>query len=157
MNNDLLSQLKDIEGLDAISAWPLAIGWWVVIALLAAIIFSTIFYLVRQRIFENSWKGSTTKILTEMQNALGNNNTQEIAIQLSEELRKIAIKKHSREQCAGLAGNDWLTWLSANDNNGFDWVNNGKLLIEAPYAPSGKNIKKDNVDLLINATRKWVK
>jgi hypothetical protein len=157
MNNNLLSQLKDIDGLDAISAWPLAIGWWIIIVLVLAIILAVVFYLVRQRMFKNSWKGSISRTLSEMQNALGNNNTQAIATELSEVLRIIAIKRFSRNECAGLAGKEWLQWLEKNDAASFDWVAHGKLLLEAPYAPSGKTIAKGNVDLLINATKKWVK
>ncbi|MBA2727152.1 MAG: DUF4381 domain-containing protein, partial [Parachlamydiaceae bacterium] len=32
--NPLLEQLHDIEGLDPISFWPLALGWWILIAVL---------------------------------------------------------------------------------------------------------------------------
>ena len=32
----LYAQLRDIRGLDAVSLWPLAPGWWLVVAIIFA-------------------------------------------------------------------------------------------------------------------------
>ena len=55
--------------------------------------------------------------------------------ELSELLKRIAMARHGRVACAGLQGQAWLDWLSAQDPNGFDWRQHGQPLIHAPYAP----------------------
>ena len=44
--NSLLEQLHDIEGIDAISMWPLAIGWWVLIALCVLALCILIYFII---------------------------------------------------------------------------------------------------------------
>jgi hypothetical protein len=155
--NDPLANLKDIEGLDSISMWPLAIGWWVLLALHAVIIIAVALFYLRKMAFMRSWQGTITAQLLQMQKSLSKNNSQQIATELSEILRKVAIKRYSRAACAGLSGDKWLQFLSAHDKNNFDWVGRGKLLIDAPYAPNGKNITADSLTMLIDATKKWVR
>ena len=58
---DLLSQLRDIRGLDAISWWPLAPGWWGVAALVPALIAGLYLYR-RQRLKKAaSWQAVRKK------------------------------------------------------------------------------------------------
>jgi hypothetical protein len=72
-------------------------------------------------------------------------------------MRRVAMQCSSRADCAGLEGHDWLRWLSANDPGKFDWTLRGSLLIEAPYAPPGRNVSPESVKVLIRAAKRWVK
>lgn len=154
--NDLLNKLHDIEGLDSISIWPLALGWWVLIGL-GIFLISLLAWLVSRRItFKRSWKNDTFQKLTVLENNLSEATSSKTVVLLSEYLRRICLKRFSRKECAGLTGNAWLKWLSEHDPHQFDWEKRGLLLIEMPYAPDKHIIPVDHVKELITATRNWV-
>ena len=52
----LMQQLHDIEGLDVIGPWPLAIGWWVSIVCGMLVLGSAIWLLSRRLAYLRSWK-----------------------------------------------------------------------------------------------------
>jgi hypothetical protein len=150
---ELLVQLDDIRGLGLIGWWPLAPGWWVLLALLALV---AVAVYLRHRAYWRSWKGDARKALDALDARLSGENQQEIAASFSTLLRRIAMRRHSRAECAGLSGQDWLRWLTAKDPRGFDWVAFGVLIVEAPYAPTGCDFSRKNLKDLISAAKKWV-
>jgi len=152
--NNLLARLYDISGLDYIGWWPLAPGWWAVLAI--AMILAGVAYL-RRRAYQRSWKGDALRALTALDKRLVGGNAQESAAALSVLLRRVAMQCSSRAECAGLKGADWLRWLTKKDPGGFDWASHGSLLIEAPYAPPGRNISPQSVKILIRAAMRWVR
>lgn len=160
--HSLLAQLHDIEGIDAVSPWPLAIGWWVVIVLLLLALFVVGWLVSRRVVFIYSWKYDTLQKLGELEHSLSKKFTEEIPqretiILFSEYLRRIAIRRFARKECAGLTGEEWLIWLSAHDENKFNWQEKGKLLIQAPYAPMHQNFSVEQMNELIKAAKKWVR
>ena len=48
MNPELVTQLRDIRGLDPVSWWPPATGWWLLAALCIGLVVALV-YLVRFR------------------------------------------------------------------------------------------------------------
>jgi hypothetical protein len=111
----------------------------------------------RRRAYNRSWKGDASKALEALNLQLAAGSAQEVAGALSVLLRRVAIRSFSRQECAGLRGREWLRWLSAKDPAGFDWANRGRLLIEAPYAPPGRNVSRGALKILIDAAKKWVR
>lgn len=155
--NSSLEQLHDIQGLDLISRWPLAVGWWVVIVLGAIALSGIVYGIVRKVAFIRSWKNDTMQKLAYLEKNLSDATARETAIVLSEYLRRIALRRFSREECAGLIGEAWLKWLTAKDPKGFDWEKKGALLIEVPYAPKDAFLSTDLVRDVIQAIRNWVR
>lgn len=153
----LLERLQDIDGLDAISVWPLAIGWWVVIIFGIVLISAFSIYLFYRLAFKRSWRNDTLKKLAELEKKLSSSNARETIITLSEYLRRIALRRFSRQECAGLTGKEWLKWLSLHDPKQFDWENKGKIIIEVPYAPSSGVLQIYQIKELIQAVRYWVR
>lgn len=151
--DDLLAQLYDIRGLDSISWWPLAPGWWVLLILGAA---AAITVYRRRLAYARSWKGDAWRNFVALDKRLRGGNAQDVAAELSALIRRVAIRSYSRAECAGLQGKDWLRWLTTKDPGGFDWASNGALLIEAPYAPPGRDVPAESLRLLIRAAKKWV-
>ncbi len=156
-SNNLLAQLDDIRGLDYISWWPLAPGWWAVLGLmvLALIVAGAAYW--RRRAYYRSWKGDAWRAFTALEPQLANGNAQDVAAALSVLIRRVAMQCFSRAECAGLEGRDWLRWLTTKDPGGFDWAGRGSLLIEAPYAPPGRNVSPESLKILIAAAKRWVK
>ncbi len=153
----LLKQLNDIEGLDSVSRWPLAIGWWILIAVGAAIMCGITLLLVYKIMFKRSWKGDALMKLADLEKGLTDATTRSTVIALSEYLRRIVLRRFSRNECAGLTGEAWLKWLTLHDPKSFDWEKNGTLLIDVPYAPEQHNYCSEKIKNLIQAARNWVK
>ena len=154
--NPLIEQLHDIEGLDLIDWWPLAIGWWIVTGALIFFASALFLYILKKAAFRRSWKSDIFEKLASLEKDLSDATAREIVISLSEYLRRIALRRFARQECAGLTGKDWLKWLAEHDPKNFDWKKNGKLLIEAPYAPANANLSLSEIKNLIQAIKNWV-
>lgn len=154
---ELLKQLHDIEGVDPVSLWPLAVGWWILI--IAGVILFTlaVFLLVYWISFKRSWKCDTLKKLSQLEKSLSEQTARQTAIDLSEYLRRIALKRFSRKECAGLVGIEWLQWLKKNDAKEFDWETKGKLLTNVPYSPLDSRVSIQEIKSLIQAAKDWVR
>ena len=152
--DNLLAQLYDIKGLDYIGWWPLAPGWWALIFLVSV---AAIVAYRRRLAYERSWKGDACRSLIALEAQLRGGNAQDVAATLSVLLRRVAMQCYARAECAGLQGHDWLRWLTAKDPGGFDWSSHGALLIEAPYAPPGRDVSAPSLKVMIRAAKKWVR
>lgn len=155
--NTLLEELHDIEGLDLISRWPLAPGWWVL--MISGIILSAgLGWFIASRIaFKRSWKSDTLRKLSILEEKLSETTGREVIITLSEYLRRIALRRFSRKECASLTGETWLAWLTQNDPKEFDWKGKGTLLTDIPYARSCPSLSPDQIKELIKAVKEWVR
>ncbi len=151
---DLLNDLYDIEGLDPVTWWPLAAGWWGICLLVSMIVVACLLLYRRRRKFNQSLKGKIFKTLYSLRNAAPDSAA---ITTLSEALRHIAMHKYSRQTCAKLEGNNWLKWLTEHDPQSFDWFHNAPWLIIAPYAPSPPKVSKSDMEKAIKAAIKWVK
>ncbi|MCE5315824.1 MAG: DUF4381 domain-containing protein [Parachlamydia sp.] len=155
--NNLLEQLHDIDGLDAVSSWPLAIGWWVLIGIGAILAGALLVYACRWVAFRRSWKHDTLQKLAALERDLSDETARKVAITLSEYLRRISLRRFSRKECAGLTGEAWLKWLAGHDPKKFDWEKKGALLSDMPYAPLQVSPSAHQMKELIQAVRNWVR
>lgn len=149
--------LRDIHGLDAIPWWPLAPGWWLVIvaAALLMLSFAALYWLPRHTVWFG-WRGDARRQLRLLKKALKSEDPQAIAGKLSELLRRIAVVHGGRQKTAGLTGDDWLQWLAAYDNSGFDWKRHGQMLLTAPYMPPNMSVERKQLARLIDAAGRWI-
>lgn len=152
----LIEQLHDIEGLDAISPWPLAIGWWISIVCGILLLGSAAWLINRRLSYLRSWKKDTFNKLNHLEKNLSPSTSRETISFLSEYLRRIAMRRFPRKECAGLVGDSWLKWLKAHDPKQFDWSEKGKPLIDIPYAPIHTDVPPEQIKELIQAVRDWV-
>lgn len=153
---NLIDQLHDIEGLAPVNGWPLAIGYQVLIALGVILLIGLVILLYRWICFQLSWKKDTLMKLAKLEKNLVEETSRTTLIDLSSYLRRIALKRFSRKECAGLVGHDWLQWLNTNDSAKFNWEEKGKVLIHAPYSLLDASIPLSQVKELIQATKRWV-
>lgn len=152
----LIDELNDIEGIDVISPWPLAIGWWVLIAIGILLLMVALWFLKRRVDYLRSWKRDAFKKLDALEHNLTPANSKDTVAFLSEYLRRIALRRFPRQECAGLVGDEWLMWLQKHDPKQFDWPLKGKLLVEVVYAPDREELPLTQIKELIQATRHWV-
>jgi len=148
-------QLRDIHGLDSISWWPLAPGWWIssVLILLTLV---ALFLLIRHfiRYPPGSWRWEAQVALRDLWRQRNRQSQKEVAARLSELLRRIAIARFGREKTASISGPEWLAWLQQSDPNGFNWSERGGILLNLPYAPDSWQAKPGELDALILAALK---
>jgi hypothetical protein len=153
----LVQELRDIRGLDAAPWWPIAPGWWLV--LLALLLAGAVTYLVarwwRNRV-PGSWQGDARRQFRVLEERLRWADARTVAAELSELLRRVAMARHGRRACAGLVGESWLEWLERHDPEGFAWREEGRVLIELPYAPPGRRAAGAELEPLLRAARNWV-
>ena len=145
-------QLRDIHGLDPVSWWPIAPGWWIG-ALLILLTTIGLILLIRHliRFPPGSWRREARSALHDLWRQRNQLSQKESAARLSELLRRIAIARFGREKTASISGMEWLAWLEQSDPNGFDWTGRGRLLLNLPYAPDNRQAEPGELDELINA------
>lgn len=148
--------LRDIRGLDAVSWWPPGPGWWLALGLTAVVLLAAMWYAGRRRQVRGPWRGDARRRLRSLRRRLGREQPRPIVDELSELMRRIAIARCGRRDCAGIAGPEWLEWLHENDPSGFDWCARGRLLVELPYAPPEIGADPAQVRELINAALRWL-
>ena len=103
-----LPEIKDIQLPDGVSVFPLAYGWWVI---LAGIIF--LFILIKLIVWgiKTSRKHYALKKLSQ----ISVDSPVHAAVNMSELLRRICIVKYP--QANSLYGNEWLQFLSEHTRN----------------------------------------
>ena len=159
-----VDQLRDIHGIQGVPWWPPGPGWWLLaVAVLALIYLAWRFRTpIRLRIppvpffTVGSWRWDAARQLRDLRARAGTQDSKQIAGELSELMRRIAMARLGRDACAGLTGDDWLTWLRGNDPKDFDWPQQGRLLLEVPYAPPGDRGRSQELTRLIEAAYGWV-
>jgi NhaP-type Na+/H+ or K+/H+ antiporter len=152
-----LLKLRDIQGIDPISFWPLAMGWWILIAVFAGTLISLTTILTIRRRRNRRWQYQVLNELSTLSSKITATNSQSIAIQFSGIMRRVAMHRFSRNACAGLEGEAWLKWLTENDRSQFSWVQNSSFLVLAPFAPNGTQFDVSSIQKTIRAAKAWVK
>ena len=107
-----LDQLADIHLPDGISWWPLAPGWWILLALLISAIIG--FFIWRQRKQQNYYRVIAQQELAAIY--ANYQQSQDTAIYLhalSVLLRRTALTAYPHSFNASIKGNDWLHWLDS--------------------------------------------
>lgn len=156
-----MEDLIDIQGLDYIGWWPLSLTWWLIIAVACGGLGLAVYILIRKLQYRSSWQYRAHAKLAAMHSQIGVVAHKDILQKLSMEMRKIAMLSSNRENCAGLIGNKWLQWLQEHDPAGFDWLQNGALLISAQYMPDAVTADAViaypvQISQLITAAQGWV-
>jgi hypothetical protein len=153
-------QLRDIHGLDPTPWWPPAPGWWLLAFGLILTLWLWWRFFPRLKIPALSgigWRWDASRRLRELRRRVDKQDPKQSATELSELLRRIAMARFGRNVCAGLTGAEWLQWLHANDPRGYDWSEQGQLLLSMPYAPPGQGQEHDGrLRELIDAAQNWV-
>jgi Domain of unknown function (DUF4381) len=122
--------LRDIHLPEAISWWPPALGWWL-LAILIPLLFVLIFWLFK-RITRKTAIKDATKLLLKIKQDTHLDNGEKLKA-LSALLRRVAISKVGRNECAGLIGEQWLEFLDRSVKGSPFTQGIGKLLVTATY------------------------
>lgn len=152
-----MEELKDIQGLDSIAKWPLALGWWLVLFSLLAVIVLISIVCYRKYKYKKSWQYKSWLHLHKLDQALDTQQIKLVLDNLALEIRRIAMLTVKREACAGLTGQQWLQWLQQHDPRSYAWSTQGQVLIQQQYMPEIANYDLAQIRDIITAAKQWVK
>lgn len=144
--------LRDIHLPDAVSGWPPAPGWWLLLVLLivlAVLLPKLIRYLKRPRPNKLAL-AEFSQIKKQFQQQ---QNHQQLARDISALFRRIGLTYYSREQVASLTGKEWLQQL--NKLNPQQTLADGIIdtISMAAYQPDPE-LDAQN---LLNSCEQWLK
>jgi len=146
MNNNL-PELRDIHIPDGVSVFPLAYGWYVIMAVIVLIFVAyRVYHIWRRR----SRKIYALKLLSE----LNDNDVILSAVKVSELLRRICLYRYP--DAVVLHGKPWLSFLSSHTKSKLS-IRAGELLLNAPYIKiSDNNFSVDDFVNLKVFARSWI-
>ncbi len=125
--------LRDLHLPEAISWWPLAPGWWVVIATLAVVLVYLCRLTLRTRA-RGAARRHALRQLNELTAAFEQHrNAVAFSSGLSELLRRTMLAYAPRHEVAGLTGDAWLEWLDRDLDQPRFQGDTGRKLLELPY------------------------
>ncbi len=125
--------LRDLHLPEAIGWWPLAPGWWVVVALVAG----GLFYLFRLYLRTRA-RGAARRHALQQLNELTaafeqHRDAVAFSSDVSELLRRTMLAYAPRKDVAGLTGDAWLEWLDHDLDQPRFMNDTGRKLLELPY------------------------
>ncbi|MDO9316492.1 MAG: DUF4381 domain-containing protein [Burkholderiaceae bacterium] len=132
MNESWLSQLAPDHAPPPLGWWPLAPGWWGVIAALLMALAAGIWWWRRPSF--RRWQRTALRELAQLQSASTRETTVDatIARDVQQLLRRYAVVRYGRETVAALNGDAWIAFVV--NHGGTDWAGDtGRRLLHCAY------------------------
>ncbi|MCG9696291.1 DUF4381 domain-containing protein [Shewanella sp. Isolate11] len=145
-NNPALTAMKDIQPPADIGAWPLAYGYWLLLALIIIAVIGLTIILIKHH------RHRAAKREALMQLSQLDSTHPQLAIEVNALLKRSAMSYLPRQQVAALDGAAWHTWLQQQVNQ-FD--NNLAQLLDKRYQP--QPLTADEALQLKAAAAQWLK
>lgn len=145
--------LRDLHLPDAIGWWPLAPGWWGVIAALGILLGYVLLRLYRQWRFNAPRRYAMHELARYEAEYLEHRNPVTLGKQLSELLRRGMLAYAPREEVAGLTGSEWLAWLDQGMPLPYFHTEGGKSLLNLPYRDPNGDFSDTDINALLAAVR----
>ncbi|WP_455212573.1 DUF4381 domain-containing protein [Kaarinaea lacus] len=152
--------LRDIHLPDPVSWWPPALGWWLLLALIAFGVALVIWQKQRRRLYRLR-HAAMAELDAIYQNYQQQYDAKRYARDLSALLRRTYISYFPNNPAAGLAGKAWLEFLdsllsSKHNKSGQKFADGvGQVLVSAPYQSQLKNSDID-ADAMYELCREWI-
>ncbi len=146
-------QLRDIHVPAAPVLWPPAPGWWIVAAILIALLaWMSVVALRRFRIRRQ--RQHVLAALASLERELARERTPAALARISVLLRRLALMRFPRQRVAALTGLAWLRFLDETGGNGRFAEGPGRALATGPYQ---RSLPSDlDATGLVALVREWV-
>lgn len=145
--------LRDIHLPGAPSIWPPAPGWWVLAAVLLALIAAFTLWLLRRRGVQRE-RRQLLAAVAELEAGLASERSPAQLARIGELLRRLALTHHPRREVASLSGGAWLHVLDETGGGGAFANGAGRILADGPYR---RQLPPDlDVAALAALVRAWV-
>ena len=145
--------LRDLHLPEPVSWWPLAPGWWILIAVALVVI---AWLLLRQL---RLWRRNAPRRFALRELAgfeadyLQHRNPVVLAKQVSELLRRTMLAYTPRKRIAGLTGEQWLGWLDEGLPVPYFHTEGGKSLLTLPYRDPSSEVADADINALLAAVK----
>ena len=134
-NPQQVLQLRDIHLPDGPSFWPPAPGWWLLGAVLIALLaWAAVVALRRYRLHRQ--RQQVLMALANLEHDLACEHATAAMARISILLRRLALLRFPRRQVAALTGNAWLRFLDESGGEGRFVEGPGRVLAAGPYQRS---------------------
>jgi Domain of unknown function (DUF4381) len=145
--------LRDLHLPPPVDWWPLAPGWWLVLAL----VLLALAWLVRRAWHKRRFlapRRHAVRALAEIEAAyLEHRNPVVLARQASELLRRSMLAYAPRHEVAGLTGEPWLAWLDRDLPVPWFHTEGGKSLLQLPYRDPEGDYNDVDINAMLAAIR----
>ena len=145
--------LRDLHLPEAIGWWPLAPGWWIVLAIAAVALAYLSLRLYRRWQFLAPRRYALQELARFEAEYLEHRNPATLGKQLSELLRRGMLAYTPRDEVAGLTGEAWLTWLDDGMPLPYFHTEGGKSLLNLPYRDPESDFSDVDINALLAAVR----
>ena len=142
--------LKDLHLPEAISWFPPALGWWLLLIVVPLV--SVALYFLYQYLTRKTPVKLAKQVLADIQKSSMSN--QEKLTALSALLRRVAVSIHARQEVAGLTGMAWLAFLDSSLPDTPFSTGVGRYFLEAPYRP--QELSNEKLSKLISLCEYWL-
>ena len=150
--NDPLTELKDIHLPEAVSWWPPAMGWWLLLALGLSLFIVCIWWWQRRR-KSNAYRRQALQELSKIYSHwLQNNDSYYFIHNVQLLLRRSALAAYPAQDIPALNGDRWAAWLQSSlptSSAGADFTALGSGLYKAKQ-------NTDNIQTLHQDCRLWL-
>ena len=145
--------LRDLHLPDPIGWWPLAPGWWLVIALAVAGLGWLLLRAWRKRQFHAPRRYAIREFAAIEAEYLAGCDAVTLGTQISELLRRSMLAYAPRDEVAGLTGEDWLVWLDRDLPVPYFHTEGGKSLLQLPYRDPNGDFEDIDINALLAAVK----
>lgn len=145
--------LRDLHLPEAIGWWPLAPGWWIVLAIAATALAYLSLRLYRRWQFLAPRRHALRELARFEAEYLEHRNPATLGKQLSELLRRGMLAYAPRDEVAGLTGEAWLTWLDDGMPLPYFHTEGGRSLLNLPYRDPESDFSDVDINALLSAVR----
>ena len=145
--------LRPLHLPDPVGWWPLAPGWWLVIALLTGALGWLLLRAWRTRQF-NAPRRYAMRALASVEAAyLKHRDPIVLGQQVSELLSRVMLAYATRHKVAGLTGESWLEWLDRGLPVPYFHTEGGKSLLQLPYRDPNGDFSDVDINALLAAAK----
>lgn len=145
--------LRDLQLPEAIGWWPLAPGWWIVLAIVGAILGYVLWRTYKWWQFNAPRRFALRELARYETEFLEHRDPIRLGKQVSELLRRGMLAYAPRDEVAGLTGEAWLAWLDRGMPVPYFHTEGGKSLLNLPYRDPDGDFSDVDISALLSAVR----
>jgi hypothetical protein len=125
--------LRDLHLPEAVGWWPLAPGWYAIIAVLLVVCLYLLRLYLRRRARGAARRHALKELARLTTEFERHGNAVAFSSDMSELLRRTMLAYAPRSEVAGLTGDAWLAWLDRDFDQPRFQGETGRKLLELPY------------------------
>ena len=145
--------IRDLHLPPEIGWWPLAPGWWGLIAIVVLLLVVLLRFAMRRYAASDARRLALKQVERARADFAADGDVIKLASRLSELLRRTMLAYARRQDVAGLTGAEWQAWLDRDLEQPLFTQGAGSELLRLPYRNPAGDFSDVDVDALIGAVR----